>query len=440
MTQTSKADLKKYFETGDKPTQTEYAELIDALRHVDDKLPIADVETLQSSLDSKATTDALLNHINDNSVHGASTMTGAEIKAAYEAEPNTNAFTDAEQQQIADGVMHRNDTGSHVTSSDKSKWNNQLSIYTTGEVLSSEMGNIFRIHNGSLYQYVGDFPNANTFTTSDFSVEIAENPTRWVDILSTYPAPEFVTLTPSSMQPSSTKWIEVDGSNLKYGTTLDFGSDITVLQYTYQSSEKILVALQSNANVGYSVLPTVDNGKTTTVTESFNISPGDLYVPGSTQTPWTSQDNSLVYTLGGVENTLGSFHYAGTFTDGVPVDADCSLTLSIIDVTGDQHIRFGFGNSTGSSPITNGYFRSYASGAQYGQNANSNTFTMDTSLAGSTIELKRIKQTTNTCDIEVYQNGVLQNTFYAISVTEVWYPFFYLLGVNKLENIELLIL
>jgi len=125
MPQTSKDNLKKYFETGDKPTQTEYAELINAMRHVDEKLPIADVETLQASLDSKATTAALLNHINDNSLHSAS-MTGAEIKAAYEAEPDTNPFTNNEQQQIADGVMHRNDTGSHVSTTDRTNWDAKL--------------------------------------------------------------------------------------------------------------------------------------------------------------------------------------------------------------------------------------------------------------------------------------------------------------------------
>ena len=439
MAQTSKDDLKKYFETGDKPTQTEYAELIDALRHVDEKLPIADVESLQTSLDSKATTDALLNHINDATLH-QSNMSGADIKTAYEAEADTNAFTDAEKQQVADGVVHRADTSSHVSGTDKTKWNNQLSVYSIGEVLSNDMGNIFRINNGSLYQYVGDFPNANTFTTSDFSAELAENPTRWTDILSTYPPPQFVTLTPSSVQPDSTKWIEVNGSNLKHGTTLDFGTDITVLQYTYQSSERILVEVQSNSNVGYSTLPTINNGKVTSVTQSFTISLGDLYVPGSIETPWTSQDSSLIYTLGGVENTLGTFHKAGTFTDGVPVESDCSLTFSLVDVTGSQHINFGFGNSTGSSSISNAYFRSYSAGNLYGQNSNSGTHTMDSDLAGSTIELKRIKQTASTCNIEVYQNGVLQDTFYTVSVTEVWYPYFYMLNPAKIENIELLIL
>jgi hypothetical protein len=125
MPQKTREELKQYFETGDKPNQDQYGELIDAFRHVDEKLPIADVESLQVSLDSKASTAALINHINDNSLHSAS-MTGAEIKTAYEAEANTNAFTDVEKQQVADGVAHRADSAIHVTTGDKTAWNNKL--------------------------------------------------------------------------------------------------------------------------------------------------------------------------------------------------------------------------------------------------------------------------------------------------------------------------
>ena len=39
----TKEVLKSYFETGDKPDQYQYAFLIDALRHVEDKIPLADI-------------------------------------------------------------------------------------------------------------------------------------------------------------------------------------------------------------------------------------------------------------------------------------------------------------------------------------------------------------------------------------------------------------
>lgn len=40
----TKTTLKSYFETGDKPTQAHYEHLIDSLRHLDDKIPLADLE------------------------------------------------------------------------------------------------------------------------------------------------------------------------------------------------------------------------------------------------------------------------------------------------------------------------------------------------------------------------------------------------------------
>lgn len=443
MAETTKEALKEYFQTGDKPTQTEYAELIEAFRHVDDKLAITDTESLQASLDSKAAAATLLNHINDSSVHGGSSssnLTGAEIKTAYEAESDTNAFTDIEKQQVADGVTHRADNDSHTTANDKAKWNNQLSEYTIGEVLSAEMGLVYRIYNGSLYKYTGDFPNTNTFTTSDFSTELAETPSRWMDVLSTYPPVEFAVITPKSLQPNATKWVEIDASNIKIGTTMDFGAGINVLQYNYQSSNKMLVEVQSVGSVGYSVMPKINNGTESEIQESFSISLGELHVPDSIDWPWVSKDSNLTYTLGGVENLLASGYKAGTFSNGVPIESDCSLTFSLVDVTGAQHMYFGYGNSTGSNGFSNAFFRSYAGGAVYGQNSNSSGYTMDSNLTGSTIELKRIKQTSNTCLIEIYQNGVLQDTITNISVTEVWYPYFYLLETAKIENIELLIL
>jgi hypothetical protein len=37
---TSKTALKAYFETGDQPTETQFGELVDAMRHVDEVLAI----------------------------------------------------------------------------------------------------------------------------------------------------------------------------------------------------------------------------------------------------------------------------------------------------------------------------------------------------------------------------------------------------------------
>ncbi len=436
MTQTSKENLKKYFETGDKPTQTEYAELIDALRHVDEKLPIADVESLQSSLDSKATTDALLNHINDNSVHGASTMTGAEIKAAYEAEPDTNAFTNAEQQQIADGVMHRNDSGSHVTSSDKSKWNNQLSIYTIGEVLSNEMGNIFRIHNGSLYQYVGDFPNANTFTTASFALELAETPTRWMDILSTFPPVEFAMFSPRSIAPNTSRFIQLDASNLKKGTTVDLGSNISVLSYQYLSDIQMLVEIQSNGNYD-SVFPMINNGKETTLVEPFSISDGDVYIPGTVGTDWMGTHNDLIYGVGSWQAQVSGAKYVGYFSE-IPADKDFVYGMRITDTTvSAAQMYFGFKtNPATTSPNgdTDFHLRLYTGNG---------TFTTPGAVnwnPGGFLEIKRIAiPNTNTATLELHVDGVLEYTT-TVNISGSWYPYFYTYTVNHITELELKIL
>jgi hypothetical protein len=143
----NKTILKSYFETGDKPTQSQYEDLIDSLRHVDDNLPASDVENLE-------------NHFNDTSIH--------------------------------------------TTSTEKAKWNNHLSEYSTGEILSPEMGAIMRIFNGSLYVYQGAFEGVNsTFTCSDFNLEIAETPSRWKLVLSGAHTPEITLVTPLIVQRSA---------------------------------------------------------------------------------------------------------------------------------------------------------------------------------------------------------------------------------------------
>lgn len=51
---TSRAILKTWFETGDKPTQNQFAELIDSLFHrTEDSLEISAITGLQDALDSK---------------------------------------------------------------------------------------------------------------------------------------------------------------------------------------------------------------------------------------------------------------------------------------------------------------------------------------------------------------------------------------------------
>lgn len=143
----TKTILKSFFEKGDKPTEDQYEDLIDSLRHVDDNLSAVNVENLE---------------------------------------------------------YHYNDTSIHTTSTEKAKWNNRLSEYSAGEVLSSETGTIMRIFNGSLYVYQGAFEGANsTFTCNDFNLEINEAPSRWKLMLSGAHTPEITLVTPLIVQRSA---------------------------------------------------------------------------------------------------------------------------------------------------------------------------------------------------------------------------------------------
>lgn len=58
-----KTTLKKWFRTGAKPTEAQFAELIDSFRHVDEKLSVSDVENLSALIAEKMTRkDALTLH------------------------------------------------------------------------------------------------------------------------------------------------------------------------------------------------------------------------------------------------------------------------------------------------------------------------------------------------------------------------------------------
>ena len=309
------------------------------------------------------------------------------------------------------------------------------------ETLSPGMDAIFRIFDGTIFEYIGDFPTSNTFVTADLKAESEQSPARWKEAISSFPAVEFANLTPRSIQPNTIKFIQLDGEYIKKGTTVDLGTGFDILSYTYESSNRMLIEVQSIGSLGYESFPIINNGREAILSEKITISDGELFIPDSTGSPWTSKNSNLIYTVGGIENIFGSGSTnPGTFTDGIQISEDCTLEFSIIEKTGTQHMHFGFGNSTGSSEILDAYFRSYTSGLTFGRNSTSGGYSLTTPFAGSTVKLKRIKQTANTCNIEMYQNDILIETFLGISVTEVWYPFIAVWEIGKVENIELTIL
>ena len=117
MAQLSRAALKLYFETGDIPTDVQFADLIDSFQNFSDD-GAGEANTVDSvnsqtgvvvldadDISDAATTKKFTNATEQAKLAGIETgatadQTGAEIKAAYEAELNTNAYTDAEKSKL----------------------------------------------------------------------------------------------------------------------------------------------------------------------------------------------------------------------------------------------------------------------------------------------------------------------------------------------------
>lgn len=208
MERTSKEDLKKYFETGDIPTQDQYAELIDALRHEDGNVPIADVDGLQEFLDSKATTQALLNHINDTTVHGAS-------------------------------------AASNVSEEDKANWNNKIKQYQVNETYTDEMGDIIRIYNGDLVL----FNNSRPFTSTDIDLEMSYG--FWTKLVAGAHTPEIVLATPMIVQRNALLTMVVKAKFLDSTSVLSIDGITTVSQNLDLLNDEISIQFNSPNTLGY---------------------------------------------------------------------------------------------------------------------------------------------------------------------------------------------
>ena len=126
----NRTTLKTYFETGDVPTEAQFANLIDSFHNLpDDGDPVveADYNVAHSVLVQQTGSGTPVPvHIGNNEILGKSgggdidgltaaqvrtilnvedgataDQTAAEIKTAYESNADTNAFTDAEQSKLA---------------------------------------------------------------------------------------------------------------------------------------------------------------------------------------------------------------------------------------------------------------------------------------------------------------------------------------------------
>ncbi|MCC4211340.1 hypothetical protein [Leeuwenhoekiella parthenopeia] len=71
MAKTSLANIKNWFLTGLKPTQTQFWSVFDSFRHKDEKIPQGDVDQLAETLDAKAEKQAFETHLNDAQAHNS---------------------------------------------------------------------------------------------------------------------------------------------------------------------------------------------------------------------------------------------------------------------------------------------------------------------------------------------------------------------------------
>ena len=69
MAKTSIANIKNWFLTGLKPTQTQFWNVFDSFRHKDEKIPQGDVDQLSQTLDAKAEKQAFETHLTDAQAH-----------------------------------------------------------------------------------------------------------------------------------------------------------------------------------------------------------------------------------------------------------------------------------------------------------------------------------------------------------------------------------
>ncbi len=335
---TSKENLKKYFETGDKPTQQQYAELIEALRHEDENIPITDVDGLQESLDSKATNQALLNHINDSTVHGGgSNISGADIKTAYEAETNTNAFTDTEKQQVADGVVHRLNLDTHTNPNEKTIWNNKISEWKT-ETLEEEAGVIYRLYGGNLYQFTGTFTNGE-FTTINIETELSES--KWKTVIVGVPKPSVKFVSPITVGQQQTYQVSVGGWGFDENTKIHIVSknagvdDLIPFNVEPLTANSLSCSVTTNADLAMYEFIVENAAGATTYAYDFTVATESTLIP--TAMTWENivNESDTFYGNGSISpNSLNQHSRTGEYTAfGNGEDFDIIFKVEDIAIT-----------------------------------------------------------------------------------------------------------
>jgi hypothetical protein len=238
------AILKSYFETGDRPTESQFADLIDSFYHKDNgklvsnvtedengkvRFEFADSSAFEFTYPKNAEisfisglAEALNNKVDKIVGKGLSTLDFTNEKSADIAANKTHAanadihvtaqqktdwdnkvdkeegkglstndFDDTANQTVSDARAHIDNVDIHVSETDKSKWTNKLQDYKVSEELSSEMGRIYRFYEKEIIRYDGTLP----FVTGATPVIDDDESANWTSVfnngVSTY-SEEFV--------------------------------------------------------------------------------------------------------------------------------------------------------------------------------------------------------------------------------------------------------
>ncbi|MFD2566069.1 hypothetical protein [Pseudotenacibaculum haliotis] len=342
---------------------------------------------------------------------------------------SSNDYTDQEKADLS------LNTSARVSNAERIKWNNHLSEWVQNEVLKTEMDMIIRVWNGSIWKFIGDFTNGE-FITTDVETEISQD--KWMEVISTFPAVEFATINPKSIAPNTQKWFQIDGSNIKNGTTLHPNKNITVLNYIYESANRMLVELQSTVTEENDIEIDIDNGKRTRLISDFAVTQGEVLIPGVVGSEWLNTHSQLIYTIGGWEAQVTGSKYVGRFGE-IPTASDFEFKFRINSNVIDPNMYFGFKTDPNDFTVNSNAALFIRAGVDAGTYyiRHGNTTPIHTDIADQLITAKRIMQGASTCIVEFYRGLELVYTTPIINVNGSWYPYFYTYTNGKMTEIEL---
>ena len=226
--------LKEFFETGDRPTQGQFEDLIDSFVHKDSGAVVsssnfntvnglltlgfsdgtsitltvpqgfeiteidglADVLALKVDKETgkglstndysaleKAKVQTATEHVSDVDPH-----VSAYDRENWDGKENavegkglsTNDYSDEEAATVAATQEHIEDATIHTNAEEKEAFLSKLKDYQPNEVLTASAGQILRIKDNTIFKYIGSFP----FTSLDLGNELNETPARWSAVLS----------------------------------------------------------------------------------------------------------------------------------------------------------------------------------------------------------------------------------------------------------------